>query len=206
MKIDKKYNLSSNSWSGNNPRSIIFHTTLGGGNISGVINTLKSRGLSYNYVINKGKIYELVNPNRSAWHAGVISRPVLRARIFYKTLKGEDNPNRHSVGIAFDKAQNEPLSEQDIDAAVFLIKHIGKNTKIRYNADNIFCHIDVTDYKPAIVRKYREEVLDGLVGDKDEKDAGEMSYMQLMIKFLTLQLELLRLKKKQYDENRQLGK
>lgn len=172
----------------------MLHTTLGGGTIQGVHQTLLTRGLSYNYIIKNGIVYEIVPYYQCAWHAGVIKNPNMRSQVFYKTLKGEDNPNRQSVGIAFDYPQGATqLSDADINAAIDLIKWIGSETGYRYNADNIFYHKEVTSNKPIAVKGYRDQVLDALVGDKDDKDAGEISRKRLLIKYLTLQVKLLTL-------------
>ena len=194
MIINTDYKLERNSWANNTPRSIIFHTTLGGGSMQGVFNTLKSRGLSYNYIIKQGVVYEIVPFQRSAWHAGVVHKPTMKARVFYRSMKGDENPNRHSVGIAFDKPQGDfSLSDADIDAAVELLKWIGSQTGIRYTPENIFYHREITSYKPLEVATYRELVVDALIGDKDEKDAHDISQKKLLIKYLLLQVQLLTL-------------
>ena len=185
MEINRDFDLSHNSWAGNDPRSILLHTTLGGGNITGVIDTLEARGLSYNYVIKNGIVYELVPYTRCAWHSGVVSGMNLRALAFYKDGKGPNNPNRHSVGIAFDYSQGEfQLLEKDIDAAILLIKWLGQETGHRYNADNIFFHREVTSYKPLEVKHYRDQVLEALVGNKDDKDQGETAKAELLRRVL----------------------
>lgn len=191
MILNKDYNLEKNSWSGNDPRSILLHST-GGNSLIGAIETLKLRGLSYNYIIFRGEIYEIVHWSRCAWHAGVIKRAVLRAKVFFKTLVGPDNPNRNSVGIAFVET-NHWLSDEDVDAFVVLSKTLGQETNYRYTSDNIFGHYEVTYDKPWYVKNFKAQCVDALIGDKDDKDAGEMSRKKLLIKYLTLQVKLLTL-------------
>lgn len=192
--MNKTYQID-NYWEGNNPKSQMLHIS-GGTSLIGAYETLKARGLSYNYAIHFGEIYELVHWSKCAWHAGVIHNPNLRARAFYNTLKDDENPNRNSVGIVFIQPfGTTSVSEEDVDAYVRLTKWLGQETGVRYNADNIFYHHEVTDYKPKEVGKIREQVLDGLVGDKDDKDAGEMTRLKLIIKLLQLRLKLLLLKK-----------
>jgi len=195
VKISKKYE-SKNYWEGNNQRSIMLHTTAGG-SVIGAVETLKARGLSYNYIIDSnGDVYELVHHSKSAWHAGVIKNPNLRSRVFYKTLKGEDNPNRNSVGISYVYPEGDIslLNDKMIDSTVELIKEIGKETGVRYNADNIFYHREVTSDKPIIVKGYRDQVLEALVGDKDEKDTGQIAELELIIKYLFQLLALYKTK------------
>ena len=190
MKIIKKH--IDNYWANNNPRSIVLHTT-GGYGFIGAYETLKARGLSYGYIIEPdGKVYELVHWSNSAWHAGVIKRPNLRAKAFYGTLKGKDNPNRNSVGIAFTYPDGiDILTDKQVDSATLLIKQIGKEAGVRYNADNVFYHKEVTYNKPAIVKGYRDQVLEALIGDKDHKDALQKTILQLTLQMLKLKLALL---------------
>tara|TARA_R100001198_G_C5162241_1_gene166850 strand:- start:219 stop:815 length:597 start_codon:yes stop_codon:yes gene_type:complete len=193
--INTQYQILENSWAGNNPRSLMLHTTAGS-SVIGAYETLKARGLSYNYLISNGKIYEIVPYDRCAWHAGVIRQPNMRSRVFYKTLTGEDNPNKHSVGIAFVQARGvTELPEEDIDAFVLLSKWIGQQTGYRYTADNIFYHKEVTSDKPWEVEGYRLQALDGLVGDKDDTDEVVEQKLKLIIKYLHLLITELRKKK-----------
>lgn len=173
---------SDNYWTGNDPRSLMLHTT-GGDSLIGAVETLEIRGLSYNYLIYQGQIYELVNWQNSAWHAGVVRGMNLRAQAFYKDGKGENNPNRHSVGIAFVET-NPYLTEEDVNAFVWLSKHLGQQTGIRYTADNIFYHKEVTSDKPWYVKNFRDQCLEALVGDKDDKDDGETAKRELLRRVL----------------------
>ncbi len=165
------------SWNGNSMESIVFHTTLGS-NYQGAYDTLKLRHLSYHYIIDAdGSIHELVNIERSAWHAGVKHKPNLRVRSFF----GDNNPNKRSIGIAFVRKGYEALTNEQRDAGVWLVKAIGARTGIRYTADNIFYHQEITDYKPAHVSTYRDAILAGLIGYRDDKDAKELTRLQMTI-------------------------
>lgn len=190
MNINTQY-ASDNYWDGNDPRSIMLHTTYGD-TVIGAVDTLKARGLSYNYIIKHGTVYELVPFAKSAWHAGVVSGMNLRSRAFYRDGKGPNNPNRHSVGIAFAQPQGTfILPDEDIDAAVELLKFIGSQTGYRYNANNIFYHKEVTSYKPVEVQKYRELVVEAIVGDKDDKDAEVIGLMKILVQLLQQYLAML---------------
>ena len=180
--------LEEYSWSGNTHESIVLHTTLGH-SYEGAEETLKIRHLSYHYIIDElGVIRQLVPIDRSAWHAGVKSGQNLRATVFY----GDTNPNRRSVGIAFVRFGHERLTDAQRDSAVWLIKEIGKQTGIRYNRDNIFAHYEVTSYKPyEVFSPYRDQVIEGLEGFKDESDAKEKTKLLLIIQLLQLKLKLL---------------
>lgn len=179
------------SWSGNTHESIILHTTLGS-TYSGAEETLRIRHLSYHFIIDEeGDVYQLVSTDRSAWHAGVKSNPNLRVRAFF----GSDNPNRRSIGIAFVRNKHPEITLAQRDAAVHLIKQLGSTTGVRYNRDNIFCHYEVTDYKPREVEKYRQQVVEGLEGYKDETDAGEKTKLLLVIQLLQTLIKQLKEKK-----------
>ena len=181
--------LDEYSWFGNTQESIVLHTTLGN-TYEGAYETLKIRHLSYHYIIEAdGTIRNLIPIERSAWHAGVKSNPNLRARVFFN----DDNPNKRSIGIAFVRYGNPSLTTEQRDAAVWLIKEIGKETGRRYNRDNIFTHHEITDYKPKEVETYREEVLQALEGYKDDRDAGQKSTTLLYIELLKLKLKYLTL-------------
>lgn len=55
--------------------TIVMHATAGRG-LSGAIEALKHRGLSYHYIINKdGTVTKCVPTDRAAWHAGVSEGP-----------------------------------------------------------------------------------------------------------------------------------
>jgi hypothetical protein len=197
LTIDKRYDMQ-NFWAGNDPRSIVLHTT-GGKGVAGAVQTLLARGLSYNYLIDEvGNIYQLVHYNNSAWHAGVIKNPTVRAQVFYKTLRNKDNPNRNSVGIAYTYPNGDisVLSDSAVDSTIKLMKAIGFETGVRYTAENIFAHREVTSDKPAIVLGYREQVVEAIVGDKDEKDVKEKARLQLLLQYLQLKVQLLLLQLK----------
>lgn len=191
MKITKRLLKPAKdfSWEGNTGEAIVLHTTLGH-NYKGAEDTLKARHLSYHYIIDeKGTIYQLVDTSRSAWHAGVKSNPNLRVRSFF----GEGNPNRRSIGIAFVGMNTMDFTDAQRDAAVWLIKEIGKKTGVRYNTNNIFYHQEITDYKPKYVEYIRDKVVEALVGFKDEKDnvpkkSTMALYMELLQNYLSLML------------------
>ncbi len=186
MTINKKYALK-NYWEDNDPSNMMYHATLGT-TVKGAYDTLKARGLSYNYLISKGKIYEMVHWSNSSWHAGVTHGMNLRS----KAVFADRNPNKHSVGVAFVQPLGvREIPEEDVDAAVWLNKHIGKEAGKRYNKDNSFYHQEVTSYKPKQVKRYVEQVLEALIGEKDDKDAGEKTRLELMIQLLKLRIQLL---------------
>ena len=175
----------------------MFHTTLGN-SYQGAEETLKVRHLSYHFIIDEtGTIRQLIDLKRGAWHSGVTKNLNLRAKVFF----GTNNPNRMAIGIAFVRNGHSRITDAQRNAAVWLVKEIGKETGIRYTADNMFYHREVTNYsplsKPPEVETYRQQVVDGVAGFKDNTDAAEktrlllyIQYLQLLVKSLTLQLSL----------------
>lgn len=176
--------------------ALMFHTTLGT-TYQGAEDTLKDRHLSYHFIIDEiGTIRQLIDINRGAWHAGVTNGMNVRSKVFFKGR----NPNKVAIGVAFVRNGQKEITRAQRDAAVWLTKWIGQQTGVRYNADNMFYHREVTNYnpfsKPPEVANYRQQVVDGIVGYKDNKDAGEKSRMKLYIQYLQLLVELLILRKK----------
>ena len=69
--------------------TIVLHHSAGG-SLSGAISTLRIKGYSYHYLIDKdGKVYKAVATGRVAFHAGVSTGP-----------QGK-NVNAYSIGICF---------------------------------------------------------------------------------------------------------
>lgn len=70
------------------PKYIIIHYT-GGGSVSGAIRTLRRRGLSYHFIVDRqGEVHQGGALNRKAFHAGL------------SNWKGLENMNNHSIGIS----------------------------------------------------------------------------------------------------------
>lgn len=175
------------SWEGNTGESIVLHITAGS-NYKGARDTLIARHLSYHFIVDTdGKIYQLVDIKRSAWHAGVKSNPNTRVRKFF----GDTNPNRRSIGISFVAPLDtwfSDINDQQLKSAVELIKYIGSTTGVRYNASNIFSHGEITDYKEKMLNEC-SQVINELVGYKDEKDVvvlqSTIDKLRALIKKLT---------------------
>jgi len=96
--------------------TIVVHATAGRG-LAGAINTLRDRGLSYHYIIEKdGQVTKCVDTGRVAWHAGVSDGP-----------QGK-GVNSYSIGISLvnmnDGADPYPHDQREALAALVLeLKH-----------------------------------------------------------------------------------
>lgn len=143
---------------------IILHTTLG--SFEGAKSWLKNSasGVSSNYIISRtGKIVELVDPLKMAWHAGRIYNPSRAAKAVMKTSPWGSfiNPNKYSVGIEFacgydsdhdgtvDPDEKQYTDEQ-IKAGAELIKYLADrdDMEIALKESSILTHQDITAYKP----------------------------------------------------------
>jgi len=150
------------SWvDANGPQSIVLHTLLG--TVEGSDAWLRDIGLSYHFMIKEdGEVRQIVEVDNAAWHSGVVSKPNKRARHFY----GDINPNRRSIGIAFERNGEAELTKQQRQACTWIIKHLEKEVDTHFNDENIFAHCEITSYKPQEVADYRLEVLETLEGGK----------------------------------------
>lgn len=162
------------SWEGYDPEAIVFHTLLG--SIEGSYAWLDTIDLSYHDAIGKdGRIYRMVPPGRSAWHAGRVSEPTSRAKKFFKGK----NPNRKSHGVAFERNGEKELTRWQVLAGQWLEKKLEKDNDRKYGAANTFAHVEITSYKPEEVLKYRKQVMDIKAGEKEPEDISPADYKAL---------------------------
>lgn len=99
------------------PSTIVLHATAGS-SLGGAISTLKLRGCSYHYLIEKdGKITKCVPVGRVAFHAGVSEGP-----------EGP-NVNGYSVGVSLVNLNDgkDPYTEAQYDACLFLVRNLAAN-------------------------------------------------------------------------------
>lgn len=162
----------------------VWHTTLGS-NYQGAEDTLKLRHLSYHFIIEfDGTINQLVPITRGAWGAGVVKNMNMRARAAF----GWNNPNKLAINAAFVRNGEARITNAQRDAAVWLMKYVGKKLEKRYVRDNTFAHVEITKYdqfsKPPEVLNYMEQVMQSLEGFKDMKDAGQSAKAELLRKVL----------------------
>lgn len=119
-------------------------------------------------------------------------RGVIINQTYVLKLSTDDRVNQNSIGIAFSRNGHPTLTEEQVASAVWLIKNLGMKTNVRYTADNIFAHREIAIDKPLeVLESYRKQVLDELIGEKDEKDSEERTRLKLMIQYLQLKVKLL---------------
>lgn len=86
--------------------------------------------VSCHFLIDEeGNIYQMVDPDKRAWHAGVSS------------WKGKDDINSRSVGIELSNRNNEPYTNQQLFALALLTKALMHKYSIP--PENILGHSDI---------------------------------------------------------------
>ena len=120
---------------GHFPEAIVIHTSEGSqaSTISWIMNP-KSQ-VSYHYLIGQdGKIYELVNPDNTAWHAGKAQNST------WELLKKGINPNLYTLGIAFaGMAKDGPTFWQMIQG-IYLIRELAFKYNITLDEKHVIPH------------------------------------------------------------------
>ena len=113
------------------PNFVIIHDT-SNDNIERPLKTLTdpARQVSAHYLIGRdGTLYQLVNENRRAWHAG------------QSYWGGLTDLNSASIGIELDNTGDEPYAEPQIDRLIDLLKDL--QARHRIPSKNILGHGDV---------------------------------------------------------------
>lgn len=142
-----------------NPLGWVLHGTLGSykGAISWLTTPAEKRNpISYSsahFVISKkGEVTQLAEINDITWHAGLVSNPTYRARLYLPRKIGipkiipipnsqYENPNKYFVGVEFELYEEEELTPQQITTFVNLVKQYSHIPKL------FLCHKEITDYK-----------------------------------------------------------
>jgi N-acetyl-anhydromuramyl-L-alanine amidase AmpD len=113
---------------------IVMHSTDGTG-IDGSIETLREKGFSYHYIVDRDGVVYCAFGDRESWvpvasHAGNSYGPLekdagkSRSQDSGSRFVGNPSVNPYSIGIAFAnyETQNEPLTKAQVDAAAELVK------------------------------------------------------------------------------------
>ena len=119
---------------------VVMHATAGS-SLIGAIETLRKRGLSYHYLIDKnGKIYKGCPYSLVAYHAGSSYGPKEdSARISIKQNKAAifvagTCVNSYSIGIAFVNKNDgiDPYTKEQFDAAEELINELSRVLPLKH--------------------------------------------------------------------------
>jgi len=147
--------LEDYSWDTTTGEYLVLHQS--GSNDPDVTRqTLINRKLSYHYLVTRTPrvIWELMPPERAAWHAGIVHNPSARAGNAF----GDTNPNRKSIGVCLD-GDNNFLDTQYEDTAK-LSSHLG------HDGLTMMTHHDIDSRKPEAVQRALYETLERMRSTK----------------------------------------
>lgn len=129
--------VSSPNWGsrqGHSILAIVDHITAGlmPGCLSWLQNPV-SKASSHYLITRDGRILQLVREVNAAWHAGIVHRPDW-------PLFDGTNPNRYTIGIEHEGQPNEPLTEVQYEASLFLHKELTAKYRIPIDNNHIVGH------------------------------------------------------------------
>ena len=111
-------------------KGLVVHHT-GGRGLQTAIDTLKTRGLGYHYLIDRdGSVVNYVDDNQKAYHAG-------------KTDKKPDVNNSNSVGMAIVAKDDKDVTKEQIQAGFLL----GQKLMGKYGISSIYGHGETSGHK-----------------------------------------------------------
>lgn len=133
MDITFIYSPNKNTRSGHKIDTVVLHATAGA--LWPSINWLRNpnSGVSTHYVIAKtGKIYQLVEEDYMAWHAGVSQMP-----------DGRTGVNWFSIGIELENNNDgsDPYPEEQINSLVWLLRNI--KDRLSIPRKNVVTHAEI---------------------------------------------------------------
>jgi N-acetyl-anhydromuramyl-L-alanine amidase AmpD len=132
--LAKQFTPSPNFWPGTNkPKYIVLHTTQSTGmSAVGWFQNPASQVSAHYVVIEDGSIIAMVDEKNSAWHAGIVNKPIT-------PLYTGVNPNLESVGIEISGFADVPITAQQVDSVANLVRDI----RNRYGDLPIIRHHDL---------------------------------------------------------------
>lgn len=133
MEIQKA--RSPNYWFGNYSRiAIVDHITAGlmTGCLDWMLNPTSKASAHY-LVTRAGEIYNLVDEFNTAWHAGAVKKPSW-------PLYDGANPNWLTIGIEHEGLPDEPLTEEQYQATLWLHRQIIARWGIPVDEDHVIGH------------------------------------------------------------------
>lgn len=129
--------LSPNYSTGRKCKSIIAivdHITAGlmPGTLSWLCNP-SAQASSHYLVCKDGQIYQLVEDENTAWHAGIVNDPDW-------SLYDGTNPNRYTIGIEHECLEGGELTEAQYQSTFWLHKYLIDKWNIPADTDHIIGH------------------------------------------------------------------
>lgn len=119
---------------GRKPVAIVDHITAGlmPGCLAWMRNPAAKASAHY-LVTRTGHIYQLVKEEDTAWHAGAANCPTW-------PLYDGSNPNRYTIGIEHEGQPNEPFTEPQYQATLWLHQHLALKRGIPIDRNHIIGH------------------------------------------------------------------
>jgi len=114
------------------PWAVVIHATAAD-TVQSTLGWFKnpSSKASSQYVVDKnGEIYQMIDDNVAAWHAGA------------SEWKGTPNMNLHSIGIELVNDSHKPYPKEQVAACVELVQHLMKKWEI--SSFNVVRHSDIS--------------------------------------------------------------
>lgn len=110
---------------------IVHHT--GGRGLQTAIDTLKTRGLGYHYLVDRdGSVVNYVDDGQVAWHAG-------------KTDKKPDLTNKNSVSLSLVAKDDKDLTKAQAESAI----QLGQQLMSKYGISSVYGHGETSSHKHA---------------------------------------------------------
>lgn len=139
MSLSIDTSIRSPNWSereGERIDMIVLHATAGrfAGDIATLTDNrrpLAQRVSAHYYITKAGKIYQLVDESKAAWHAGA------------SVWQGKGNINQRSIGIELENLNDgrDPYPIEQFEAAVALTRMLME--RYRITSDNVVRHADI---------------------------------------------------------------
>lgn len=131
-------NLSSGR-QGYRPIGIVIHI-IDGRNMSGAyhwFNNPDSQASAHYGVRKNGEVWQFVQEQDTAWHAGGVNQPS------WRLLKPGLNPNLYTIGIEHEGRPGEEFTEAMYESSSQLIANIADRWHLRINRDHIIGHNEI---------------------------------------------------------------
>lgn len=110
---------------------LVHHT--GGRGLQTAIDTLKTRGLGYHYLVDRdGTVVNYVDDGQVAWHAG-------------KTDKKPDLGNRNTVSLSLVAKDDKDLTKKQAESAI----QLGHQLMSKYGISSVYGHGETSSHKNA---------------------------------------------------------
>lgn len=93
----------------------------------------KAQASAHYLITRDGRILQLVKDEDTAWHAGIVNKPN------WKLYDGT-NPNRYTLGIEHEGFPNEPLTEAQYEATLWLHRQLIAKYQLPIDTDHIIGH------------------------------------------------------------------